>query len=440
MSLLAWESRPHPQHVGKLDAGQKTLSLTALNVTNFFLADAAGVLGSFLATFLQQRHWRYDSIALATALGGLGTFLFQTPAGYFVDGTRKLRLWLIIASLVVGSAHGLLPLVPSRWWSVDPLMFVSGAAGALLPPLLAAIPLALVGYRRLNRVLGANQAWNHAGNIAAAATAMILVSRLSMSSVFYAVVVVSILAAASVLLVRRRDLDIGQASGLERHGAATAEQISMQRLLRSRTVLVLFVSTALFHFANAPVLPLVGMYLKSLGGSDRQVAATVLTAQTVMIPVAWLAGWLCNVWGRKPVFAIGFLMLPLRIFLYSLTHSASVLVALQCLDGIGAGIYGVLIVAVCADLTRGKGHFNALNGLMATALSLGGMIGPLVAGSIIQRLGFGPAFYALSGLAAIGAIAFVLLMPETKPNFAGTESTSPSLEAEWSNPAPGRRM
>ncbi len=36
------------------------------------------------------------------------------------------------------------------------------------------------------------------------------------------------------------------------------------------------------------------------------------------------------------------------------------LVALQALDGIGAGIYGVVIVAMCADLTKGKGRFNAL--------------------------------------------------------------------------------
>ena len=38
------------------------------------------------------------------------------------------------------------------------------------------------------------------------------------------------------------------------------------------------------------------------------------------------------------------------------------LVALQTLDGIGAGVYGVVIVAICADLTKGKGGFNALAG------------------------------------------------------------------------------
>jgi Na+/H+ antiporter NhaD/arsenite permease-like protein len=40
-----------------------------------------------------------------------------------------------------------------------------------------------------------------------------------------------------------------------------------------------------------------------------------------MIPVALLAGWLCDRWGRKPAFALGFVALRLRVFLYSLTHN-----------------------------------------------------------------------------------------------------------------------
>ena len=134
-------------------------------------------------------------------------------------------------------------------------------------------------------------------------------------------------------------------------------------------------------------MPLVALYVKHVQGNDQQVAAVVLVAQAVMIPVALLTGWLCDRWGRKPVFAVGFVVLPLRIFLYSLTTNPGVLVALQALDGIGAGVYGVAVVAMCADLTRGKGRFNALSGLIATALSVGGVIGPLGSGFLVQHWG-----------------------------------------------------
>jgi MFS family permease len=48
--------------------------------------------------------------------------------------------------------------------------------------------------------------------------------------------------------------------------------------------------------------------------------------------------------------------------------------------GIGAGIYGVAVVAFSADLTRGRSVFKTLMGLFATALAIGGVIGPLLSG------------------------------------------------------------
>ena len=366
----------------------------------------------FLATFLAGRDWRADSIGVAVATGGLGVFLMQTPSGMIVDRFRRRRALLAAASLALGVCYGLLPLLPATWWVVDPILFVAGAAQAFFLPLLGALALGLVGHAALNRTVGTNQGWNHAGNLAAAALAMGLVAWFGVPSVFFAVTAVSFLAAGSVFLIRPDELDEGRASGGEGEAG-----VSLLGLLRDRRILILIASTALFHLANAPVMPLVGLYIHRLGGTGRQVAAVVLVAQAVMIPVALAAGRLCDRWGRKPVFAIGFLALPVRIFLYSLTSDPWVLVALQALDGIGAGIYGVVIVAMCADLTRGKGGFNALQGLIATALAGGGVLGPLAAGFLVQYMGFAEAFYAFTGVAALAALLFIGLMPETRPAY-----------------------
>ena len=131
--------------------------------------------------------------------------------------------------------------------------------------------------------------------------------------------------------------------------------------------------------------------------------------------------------GPQATLAIGFVALPVRILLYSFTRSPWALVALQCFDGIGAGIYGVAIVAICADVTKGKGRFNTLMGLIATALSLGGVIGPLIGGNIVEHLGFAAAFRSFAVLAAVGAAVFLLFMPETKPVQAGTGEAAPAL-------------
>jgi len=390
-------------------------SRVGLNAANFFLAEVTGVVMPFLSDFLQSRRWRYDTIGVATALAGLGVFQMQTPAGFIVDRVSRRRTLLAGASLLLGVCYGLVSLVPAHWWLIDPLLFAAGAGQAFFTPLLGALALGLVGHAALNKTMGMNQGWNHAGNIAAAVSAMVLVSWFSLSSVFTAVTAVSVLAGASVFLIRPNELDERRASGVTTNGDGEPRPVGLLELFGDRRVVILFAATALFHLANAPVMPLVALYVKDLQGSDRQVAAVVLVAQMVMIPVALLTGWLCDRWGRKPVFAIGFVALPLRIFLYSLTTNPGVLVALQALDGIGAGVYGVAVVAMCADLTRGKGRFNAIAGLIATALSVGGVFGPLGSGLLVQHLGFNVAFYVFAGIATVAAALFIFFMPETRP-------------------------
>jgi MFS family permease len=378
-----------------------------LNAANFFLAELTGVIMPFLAKLLAERGWRDDTIQFAAAACGLGVFLMQTPAGLLTDRVRGRRGMLAAASLVVGLCFGVLPLVAGSGWAVGLLAFAGGAAQAFFVPLLGALALGLAGHAALHRLMGENQGWNHAGNIASALAAVAVAAWLGLPAVFYTVAVVSFLAAASVFLIRPTDLKTEP-------GDEAGSEPGIRALFGDRRVVVLFAAVALFHLANAPVMPLVGQDIARLGGTDTQVAAVVLVAQAVMVPVALLAGWACQRWGRKPVFAVGFIALPVRILLYSFSSDPWELVALQVFDGIGAGIYGVVVTVVCADLTRDRGGFNSLQGILATALAVGGVLGPLLAGPIVQHLGFAAAFRAFALIAAVGAGVFLWFMPETK--------------------------
>ena len=386
-------------------------SLIGLNAANFFQAEMIGVVLPVLNAYLREAHWRYDAIGVATAAGGLGALIFQTPAGIITDSVRQRRLLFAVTAIVTGICFGSIPLLPHSYMWIDSLLFVSEAAGTLFVPLLAALALALVGHDRLSGVMGTNQGWNHAGNIAAALGAMAVVSFFGLASVFYAVAMSSMLAMMAVFVIREDDLDEHAATGLT---SLEDRPVKWTVLLRDQTVLFLFISIFLFHFANAPILPTVALYVKQLGGSDRLMTATVLTAQSVMVPVSLFAGRYCQRWGRKPVMAIAFWALPLRILSYAYVTSPKSVVWLQCLDGIGAGIYGVAVVAMAADLTHGRGRFNTMMGVFASALAVGGVIGPLVTGVLVQRVGFQRTFYVFATLALLSAVVFSALVPETK--------------------------
>jgi MFS family permease len=408
------------------NSGIGSQSIIGLNAINFLQAEMVGVILPSLNAFLKESGWRYDSIGLATAAAGLGTLVFQTTAGEITDRVSSRRALFAAAAIVTGLCFAAIPLVPHSQGWINGLLFLSGAVQSLFAPLLGALALALVGHQMLNRTAGINQGWNHAGNIVAAVTGIALVRFFGLSSIFYAVGISSLLAAASVFMIKQTDLDERRATGLT---SKENEPISWRELLRDRTVLWLIVSIFIFHLANAPILPATALYVKKLGGSDSLMTSTVLTAQLVMVPVSLFAGRYGDRWGRKAVMGIAFWFLPLRILTYAFVASPIAVVCLQGLDGIGAGIYGVVVIALAADLTRGKGRFNALAGIFATALACGGVVGPLISGALLQHFGFKATFFAFAALAASGAVIFTLLVPETKDTQKASVGKSLASEA-----------
>jgi len=150
-------------------------------------------------------------------------------------------------------------------------------------------------------------------------------------------------------------------------------------------------------------------------------SACIVTAQIVMIPMALMVGRKADDWGRKPLFLLGFAVLPLRGVLYTLTQDPYTLIAIQVLDGVGAGIFGALFYVVVADLTEGTGRYNLAQGASGACWGFGAALSNGVAGEIVNGFGYSSAFLFLAACAA-GALAIYWFgVPETRDFNAGTE-------------------
>jgi MFS family permease len=100
--------------------------------------------------------------------------------------------------------------------------------------------------------------------------------------------------------------------------------------------------------------------------------------------------------------------------LYTLTHHTVALVAIQILDGVGAGIFGVVSVLVIADLTQGTGRFNLTLGAISTAVGIGAALSQTIAGSIVHHFSFNIGFLFLGAVALVAFAILYFLMPETR--------------------------
>lgn len=393
-------------------------SLQALDGANFFLADVRDGLGPYLAIYLLTTlHWDAQSIGIAMSVMGIATVAAQTPAGALVDRTRKKRVFSIVASLLIaGSA--IMTICFPIYSIILGGQAVMGVAAAWFTPAIAAITLGIVGPARLDRRIGRNETFNHAGNVFAAILAGLIGYYVSTKGIFILLAVMSVLSSLSIWRIREEDIDHELARG-DGHAKSTepSQPASvLTLLLRNRSILFFALACVLFHFANAAMLPLLGQQLAkghTAGVSSAYMSACIIVAQVVMIPVSYMTGLLAPN-GRKRLLLLGFLVLPVRGVLYTLTTDPTLLVSIQILDGIGAGIFGVLSILIVSDLTAGSGLFNTIQGTIATAVGLGASLSNAFAGAVLQHTSYTITYLVLAAIALLAVLVAWWGVPETR--------------------------
>jgi MFS family permease len=389
----------------------------ALDALSFFVSDARYGLGAFLGVYLMTEHgWDAGSIGAALSIGGLTGLVSQAPLGALVDAVRAKRALIAIAVVVVTATCLVIPLVP-QFWPVAVAGLIGALAGVTIGPTLAAIGLGVVGPARFARRAGRNEALFHAGDGAISLVILLTAPFFGNQVLFWSMGFTAVASVAAAAAVPRHAIDHKVARGLSPGDMDHAVRPSAWSvLLGSRPLLVFAACGALFHLANASMLVLVSqkLALQNIGQGIALTAASAIAAQSVMVPVAALAGARADVWGRKPLLLAAFIALALRGALYTLSDNTAWLITVQLLDGVGAGLIGALFPVVVADLTRGSGHFAAAQGVVGTVHGIGGVLSMVIAGQLVVHAGYDVTFLTLAAVAALGAVLFWLAMPETQ--------------------------
>jgi MFS family permease len=392
----------------------KRFNPLSLDALNFLLADVRGALGPFLNVFLvTQQHWSQTQVGVVTTTSGLLGLVLQTPIGAAIDATRAKRGAIILALAVLAVGAVIIFALPTFW----PVLLANSmitVVGDVFGPAVAALTLGLYARNQLARRMGRNSAYDHAGNVGIAVLAGAVGYVFSQRAVFLLVPVFAVLSAAAVLSIPAEAIDYDRA----RDAGETSDQQSISGysvLFKTRSLVIFGLCVMLFHFANAPLLPLVGQKLAAAfpETATAMMSSCIVAAQLVMLPMALLVGRKADSWGRKPLFLLGFGILPIRAVLYTLSDNSFWLIGVQLLDGIGAGIYGALMPLVVADIMRGTGRYNLALGMIATTQGIGASLSGLASGAVVDHFGYSAGFLTLGAAALVAFVTFAVAMPET---------------------------
>jgi MFS family permease len=398
-----------------------TRSWRGLDWCVFFVADVQTGFGAFVSVFLTDQKWTQADIGLLLTISGLVSLFGQAPCGALVDAVRSQRTLAAIALVAIAASAFAFAAYPI-FVVVLLSRLVLAIASCILGLSLVAISLGLASERQLARRLGRNAAFASAGTGIAAALMGASGYWFSDRAVFYLAGALAIPAIVALFYIKAGDLKPphrAEAATTNRLGAQFA---SVMAVLRQPHIITFALCVAMFHLANAAMLPLAAsmVTLRSNKLATILVAAAIVVPQFTVTLLSPIVGRLADSWGRRPLLLFGFAALAIRGVSFALFADPRALVAIQLLDGVSAASLGVLVPLAIADMTRNSGHFNLAQGTVGCAMGFGASLSTTLSGTLSDRYGSAFAFDTLAILAVLGLILVTLTMPETRPSAIST--------------------
>lgn len=377
---------------------------------NFFIADVSDGLGPYLGVFLKEYQFSESHIGLIVTSASLCALIFGIPLGILIDKTHFKRGLIALCIVGIVGATGMNYFYPHFVFTFVAQITIALCA-VCLAPAFSAVTLGIVGQKGYSKQVSLNEAYKHAGTAFSALLSFVFALHYGIGAIFVITALMGVAALVFLALLRSSHINHAVACGKEDN-----IEIPLSRVLGDARVLLLGAVVFCFHLSNAYMLPLLSQRAHTLGidSSGVYAAATILIAQCTMIGISLLCMRLLRT-KDTPDFSKIYIYL-MGIALFGLIVRGGVaayfdgivgMVVVQILDGVGAGVVGVILPLLVAMLMRGSGHINAAFACVMTFGGIGAALSGSLGGFIAQYFGY---FYAYLALAFVAACGFFIWM------------------------------
>jgi OFA family oxalate/formate antiporter-like MFS transporter len=378
---------------------------------------------AFFEPIQQEFGWSYTQISLATSLRGLEMGIFAPIVGFLVDrfGSRKL---LLGGTIVIGIGLLILSLTQSLLMFYLCFLFIAlGAGGCTSVVTMTAV--AIWFNKNVGLALGIMASGFGAGGL----IVPLIVFLIDESGWRITLVILGVgmwlLGFPLSLIVRDRPEQLGwrpdgpvtesstnseQAESSEKPKGAFLEMIKKRSFLYlniAETVRMMTVTAVVIH-----LMP----YLSSLGIPRATSGAVAAALPLVSIAGRFGFGWWGDRFDKRIVMATTFFMMSAGALAFCYVHSTWVLLLFLLLFAPGFGGSMVLRGAILKEYF-GMASFGKMLGIVLGSASIGGIIGPTLAGWAFDTVGsYASVWYGLCGISGVAIFLVMKIKPIVSPS------------------------
>ena len=145
------------------------------------------------------------------------------------------------------------------------------------------------------------------------------------------------------------------------------------------------------------------------------VALAYLLSFSASLPIF---GWLCEQYGRKPLYLLGMAAFLVASVLCSLATSLPQLIGFRVLQGLGGALLGANSISILVRAS-GKERRGRAMGIFSAAQAVVVSLGPIVGGLLIGSFGWRSIFWVTAPIGVIGVLLGWLILPRDEGKGGG---------------------
>jgi sugar phosphate permease len=365
---------------------------------------------AFFEPIREELGWSYTQISLAASLRGLEMGIFAPLIGFLVDrfGPRKLMLW---GTITVGFGLILLSLTQSLAMFYAAFLLV-GFGGGGCTSVVTMTAVANWFRRKIGLALGVMGSGFGAGGL----MVMLIVGLIDLYQWRATLIILGLgmwaLGIPLSLIVRNRPEHYGYSPDGEvssphvegQEMQDTGVEIGLREALKMRSFLYLNIAELIRFMALMAVFTHVMPYLSSMG-MPRSTAGLVAGALPLFSIIGRFGlGWLGDVLDKRYVLAVATSLISLGLLAFSYVHVRWAIVPFLLFLPLGHGGTVVLRGSILREYF-GRDAFGKMIGVIMGFGSLGGIIGPTLAGWMFDTVGsYQPIWLLLCGVTSVTTI------------------------------------
>lgn len=363
------------------------------------------VLGTFTSVFLLSRDFTNGQIGLVLSLANLLAAVVQPFLASFADRMIRVRLSQLAAGMAVLLAlfSGVLLALPKVFLIVAFIYVLLYACLVLLQPMTIAIGTFFIS-RGYGLNFGVARGLGSLAFAAAAAVTGVLIERFSPTIILYLLIGIFLFFAVMALLIdtRKQGGKYSESLNIDHHREGSLEEpiglIAFTKKYK-RFMFLLFGVSLLFVY-HTIINSYMFQIMQPLGGTAANAGSSLSVAALSELPTMFLFTWVLRRFKIHSLMRVAAFFFSVKAVLILFSGSIFLINVAQSLQMIGfamhtmASVYYTNQIIPQKDLVKGQT-------LMATANTVGGIIGAFVGGQMLS-------FLSVSAMLLIGTVISIV--------------------------------